>query len=566
MRCELNQAMFRPGETVICGMEAVPTGAVKLQIRLHHLQEISVCFVQSVQATCYTFELTLPNQDFYGYLLQVEALDSQNQRIAISETAVDCSSAWTRYPRYGYLWDFTEGVDAENKLAQLNRYHLNCLQFYDWQYRHHIPVAPDPIGWTDWSGRVIDGNALRACIAQAHKRGITCMAYNMVYAANQTYRNDGSGVDAAWRLVKPDGRDFTCDMDASRGDVGVLQYFNILNPAWQRYLFAREREVFSAYAFDGWHGDTIGENGPMRDATGGPLGYDQNGNPIWLVKDGYTAFLNAAKRAIGNRYLLFNPVGAQGIENVNVSDVDALYAEFWPWDTDRDSLAYTTYFSIHKTILRAREQSGGKSLIVAAYVNYRNPAETFNEPAVRLLDAVVFASGGARIELGNGDGMLSDEYFPADRHKRMSNALQGHVERLYDFLVAYENLLRDGQTPVERKVTIEGCTVSHQGSADTVWCFAMADAAGEIFHLINLTGTDEDWRDVSQQKSTPRALSKRKVKLYTAMDTQHLYIASPDREDLTARELSFSLGEDADGRYLAFTMPELSYWNLIFLR
>ena len=118
------------------------------------------------------------------------------------------------------------------------------------------------------------------------------------------------------------------------GPVGVLQYFNPLNPGWQEYIFSREQEVFSAFGFDGWHGDTIGEMGMMTAADGQPLGYDENGQPICLVKNTYTPFLNAAKEAIGDHFLVFNPVGAQGIENVNRSNVDVLYTEFWPWDQD----------------------------------------------------------------------------------------------------------------------------------------------------------------------------------------------------------------------------------------
>jgi dextranase len=486
--------------------------------------------------------------------------------LAAAFNAVDCSSDWTRFPRYGYLWDFTASADAEGKLARLARYHLNGLQFYDWQYRHHIPVAPDVSGWKDWSGREIDGGVLTRCIAAAHARGINCLGYNMVYAANRTYLTDGSGVAPAWRLRRENGEDFTCDMDASLGDVGVLQYFNILDPGWQRYLFARENEVFRAFAFDGWHGDTIGECGPMTDARGGPLGYAENGEPIYRVKDGYTAFLNAAKKAIGSKYLVFNPVGAQGMENVNASAVDVLYAEFWPWEKDASGQPYDRYAPLRRAVLDARAQSGGKSLVAAAYVNYKNASERFNAPAVRLLDCVLFASGGAHIELGNGDGMLSNEYFPDDRHKRMDEPLRLAVIRLYDFAVAYQNLLRDGPAPVERRAEIEGVPVSRDGRADAVWCFAAADERYETHHFINLTGTDGDWRDTEQTKAAPTPLSGLRTKLYPGGPVEAVCLASPDENDLSARNLPFAAGRDGGGGYVTFTMPTLFYWNMIFLR
>lgn len=566
MICTLDKAIYKPGEIAACTVDGVPEAAERLVLTLTHLQrKVITVTLPATGAQC-TQNLLLPPDDFTGYLLCVDALNAQGTVLQTAFTAVDCSSNWTKFPRYGYVWDFTTDADAEEKLAQLTRYHLNGIQFYDWQYRHHQPVAPDTTSWTDWSGRVIDGNVLRRYLDVAHAHGMACMAYNMVYAANMTYPYDNSGVQSAWRLVKANGEDFTCDMDATRGDVGVLQYFNLLNTDWQRYIFAQEQKVFSTFAFDGWHSDTIGENGRMKTADGEPLGYDANGKSIHLVKDCYTQFLNAAKQAIGDKYLVFNPVGAQGIENVNISDVDALYTEFWAWDADSDGMPYVSYYSLHKAILKAAAQSGGKSLIVAAYVNYRNPSDTFNAPAVRLLDSVVFASGGARIELGNGDGMLSDEYFPADRNKRMDNALQRDVERMYDFMVAYENLLRDGQTPVERQVEIAGYPVSTDGRANTIWCFTKADAAHEVYQFINLLSTDAGWRDTEQTKAAPTPLADAQVKLYTDFNAKAVCLASPDSEDLSIRELPLIRGEDAHGGYIAFTMPGLEYWNMIFLR
>ncbi|MCE5343529.1 MAG: glycoside hydrolase family 66 protein [Eubacteriales bacterium] len=562
----MNKATYQPREIVECAVTGVPADTVSLCVTLLHIHEEIDVRTLAVTDTEIIVCMSLPGNDFTGYLLRIEALNVKNALLATAFNAVDCSSDWTRFPRYGYVWDFTSGTDTEAKIDRLTRYHINGLQFYDWQYRHHMPVAPDTTGWKDWSSRAIDGHMLRRYIAAAHTRGMVCMAYNMVYAANRTYPYDGSGVDKAWRLVKADGSDFTCEMDASRGDIGVLQYFNPLHPGWQRYIFTRENEVFDTFAFDGWHGDTIGECGRMTTTGGEPLGHTQDGKPIYLVKDCYTTFLNAAKQAIGKHYLSFNPVGAQGIENVNVSDVDVLYAEFWPWEKDADGTLYAQYATLQRAIFEAAKQSGGKSLVVAAYVNYRNPSAQFNAPAVRLLDAVVFASGGARIELGNGNGMLSDEYFPADSHKRMDETLRNDVIRLYDFAVAYENLLRDGQTPLQHEVTVEGYPVSADGHANTVWCFAMADNRYEVFHFINLTGTDSGWRDEEQTKPAPTLLANLQVKLYTNYPAAAVCLVSPDSEDPSVHELPFTTGEDDRGVYIAFAMPSLAYWNMIFLR
>ena len=563
MVCRTEKSMYAPGETAVVCLENLPAEATALRARLYSLER---CVWDWQLPASKRFPLSLPDADGRGYALEVEALDEQQNVLTSAFTAVDVSSSWTKFPRYGYVWDFTPSADAESKADEMARYHLNGVQFYDWQYRHHRPLADDLSGWRDWSGRWISGDTVRAYLRAAHDRGMACMAYNMIYAANETYLTDGSGVQADWRLVRANGADFTCDMDAKLGPVGVLQYFNLLNPDWQNYIFAQENRVFEAFDFDGWHGDTIGENGPMRTADGGPLGYDADGKSIYLVKDGYTAFLNAAKAAIGDKYLAFNPVGAQGIENVNVSAVDVLYTEFWPWDRNANGRLYDDYYTLHRAILGACEQSGGKSLIVAAYVNYRNPKAAFNPAAVRMLDCVVFASGGSRIELGNGGNMLSDEYFPADGKKRMDDGLRSAVGRLYDFLVVYENLLRDGQRPVSRTVRLENLPVSTDGRSDTVWCFAKADSSTEIYHFLNLTGTDDGWRDEEQTKKPPIAHENVKTRLYTDYPVREVWLASPDGESPLPLPLEFQTGRDANGAYAEFTQPALEYWNLIFLR
>lgn len=137
---------------------------------------------------------------------------------------------------------------------------------------------------------------------------------------------------------------------------------------------------------------------------------------------------------------------------------------------------------------------------------------------------------------------------------------------LYDFAVAYENLLRYGQRPVSRTVLIDGQAAGTQGQAGQVWCFARADDRYEIYHFINLTGTDAAWRDEAQTKNAPAVLQSLKTRLYTDFDAARAFLASPDGDDIAPRALPFTAGRDEKGRYIELTMPELQYWNMIFLR
>ena len=166
------------------------------------------------------------------------------------------------------------------------------------------------------------------------------------------------------------------------------------------------------------------------------------------MKDTYRQFLNAAKKALDGYYLSFNPVGAQGIEQVNTSNVDVLYTEFWPWDRDRNRVLYDSYQALVTEIERTMEESRnysvdgkGKSLVVKAYINYYQTTGTMNAPGVLLCDAAVYAAGGSRLEVGNGNHMLHVEYYPDDNIP-MGNVLQKYMTKMSDFTVAYENLLR----------------------------------------------------------------------------------------------------------------------------
>ena len=220
MKVSLDRAAYQPGSRVCCAVENLPADTAGIRFRLVHLDR--TVLEETADPTDTALSFTLPDEDFTGYLLIVQSLDPEGKTLETSMTGIDCSSSWTRFPRYGYIWDFRKITNAQKKIEELNRYHLNGLQFYDWQYRHHIPVSPDPEQWQDWSGRIIYGNTIRKYLDAAHEKGMVCLAYNMIYAATQSYLTDGSGVDPSWRLLKRNGQDFTVDMDARLGPVGIL--------------------------------------------------------------------------------------------------------------------------------------------------------------------------------------------------------------------------------------------------------------------------------------------------------------------------------------------------------
>lgn len=590
-----DKARYFPGEQAVITATArnllqEKADHILLKMEVYHLEQAVYSQQQSLvfepeEDRKVSLTWQAPETDYRGYLICLELTDDKGNVIAGDTIGIDVSSDWVKFPRYGYLCNYGEEENTEEKIARMNRYHINAIEYYDWHALHHEPLPEDitkqSLGvWEDWSGRRIYGETVKNYIDNAHDRNMVNMAYNMIYAGTDSFvkDSDGNPTEAAdWQIYfAPDNERgegvFTFQMGSSPSGNGNLYFMNPLNPSWQEYIFSQENHVFEVLDFDGWHGDTVGDWGKMTDAFGNPLGVGEQGEPIYEVKDTYRQFLNAAKEALGGRYLSFNPVGAQGINQVNTSNADVLYTEFWPWDQDRNGELYDTYQSLVTEVERTMEESKpysidekGKSLVVKAYINYYKTTGTMNAPGVLLCDAAVYAAGGSRLEIGNGNNMLHVEYYPDDAIP-MGDVLQEYMVKMADFTVAYENLLRDGQFTTENRVEIADYQVSKDGQSDTVWAYTRTDQIHEILHLINLLGTDNEWRDERGKKEAPIYAEDLKVKYYTDKEITQVYMASFSYEDGRSIELSFEEGEDLNGRYIEFAVPALEYWCMVYMK
>ncbi|UJF31846.1 glycoside hydrolase family 66 protein [Paenibacillus hexagrammi] len=569
-----DKSMYGPGSNVELRIDLKNrigrdiTGG-KVEIKAKHLdQQVGTTMTKTYDLKnnsdlMMTANWTAPSTDYQGYLIEVDIKDASNALIDSDTVGVDVSSSWVKFPRYGYLWDFGQNVNTAERIDKLKNYHINGLQYYDWQYRHHKPLADNLDVWNDWSGRLIYGDTVRNYIAGAKAVNMVNMEYNMIYGATTGYDKDG--VQQDWALYYADDNpsgtgQFSFKMaDSSPTGVTHLYFFNPANTGWQNYIYNQENKAIKAFNFDGWHGDTVGEWGKMKTSTGQTL----------YVKDTYTGFLNNAKQAIGSKYLVFNPVGAQGIENVNKSNVDVLYAEIWPWDHDSEGLQYDSYYSLKKEVEQSRKESGGKSLIVPAYMEYDyakgHSGSAFNTSAVLLTDAAVYAAGGSRMELGNNGNMLSNEYFPSS-NLYMDDDLQQREHRLYDFIVAYENLLRDGQNETSNRIEFPNYAISATGDPNKIWAYGKKDSKYEIVQMINMLGVSRnDWRANDGNKEKPSQISNFQMKYYYTNDVNSVWMASPDSNDNRTQKLSFTKGQDGNGKFVNVTVPSLEYWSMIYM-
>jgi dextranase len=505
-----------------------------------------------------------PSQDFRGYLVTVEARSAAGVVLDTRQTAIDVSSDWKRFPRYGYLAQYShlEVKSAADWIAELNRFHINGLEFYDFQYRHEQPLAgsvrqPRPV-WKDVAGREIDADVVRQFIEQAHAHNMMAMAYNASYSAYDDVFAKSKALPIEWatwpsangpRTVKAAK---TFNFNNPGWSTTKLFFMNQNEPAWQGYLFQQMHKLFEVYPFDGWHIDTFGEKS----------GFAFDGTPIDYVA-GFKPYVDRASASLGKRIVL-NTVNTWGQSATARSAADFVYSELWD--------DHETFASILGSAEQVHLANPDKAYVIAAYLHRRNhgdpePAsKNFNAASVLLTDATIFASGAAHIEMGDGLRMLSSEYFPADTRFNVTPELARQLRHYYDYLTAYEVYLRGDLTPAALQVSIEGRTVDSLGVPNTIWSICRQQGGRVMVHLINLLGSDDPhWRDIAVNRPAPPLLEGLRVRLTSAAPIHSIGWSSPDVDGGKFHALPITTKASERGYEVETTLPKLSYWDTLFL-
>lgn len=493
-----------------------------------------------------------PAADYTGYMVEACAVEGE-EVFDSKNTAVNVSSDWSRFPVYGYLTDFPvqSREKSEDVIQSLSKFHINGLEFYDWQDKHNKPL-PDGAGpgmeWKDIANRVTSFDTVKDYIDLAHEKNIKAANYNLIYGAYSDYLNDG--VKAEWGLYKDSGHNVQDGHNLPASWESSLKVFDPVNPGWQEYIFGAENITTKALGFDVWHMDTLGNRGLL---------YDYNGNLVDLPST-YRDFIDNAGQKLGTE-VVFNTVNCYGLKEVAGSGVNFLYSELWP---DQ----FMSYSSLKRAVDMGNNLThGNKKTVLAAYMNYKRADSKgkFNDNSVRLADAVIFAAGGSHIELGD-TGMLGKEYFP-NNNLQMTDTLCSAMRNYYDFLVGYENLLRDGLTEVDNKIEIDRLQVSDNGEANTIWAYSKEKEGYEVIQLINLNGIkDSSWRDDYANYPAPSFKTDLKLKYYTKdFSIKNIYLASPDIEGGKSVELNYTVKENDGEKYVEINIPELYYWDMIYV-
>lgn len=579
---------------------------------------------------------TLEN-DYRGYLLTVIVKDANGNIVDQNSTGVDVSSDWTKFPRYAALSHFSKDTDIEKNADILNKFHINANMYYDAYYRPQNPFPSE--NYKDWLGNDISLSTIKKGIKANHDNNQDALLYNMVNATTGTTedadaklegdafktvtRKDGTkGIESKWGIYSTQnrttgdaaktkdtpGEQLTHNMlggfEAGRSDSShkIQYYYNPWSIGWTNYIGDKMWGALNYLDFNGWQGDSIGnfsvtswEDRHNQDKPGAK--FDFNG--------GFGDMVNRLKdNQMRNYKMGVNAVGGKGQGNLDKSKADFQYSEIWSnwWDSDDnvaegnkrdgDQYKHNTYYDLGR-IADNTKQNSDKSLIMPAYM-YRDwdtskasLPKQFNDNAVLLKDISIFANGGSTMELVDGGYQIFNEYYPSAQNSKditMSDTLgnpdTGKLRKVYDFVTAYQNILRgDGVQNNYHRVEITDANgnqlADHYGNANSIYTITKSGHNGyndiETLNMINLTDvSNTNWQIRNKDDELSKVVNKKgplHVKYYVDpyRNINNVWVASPDANDGRATQLDFKRGWDDHGDYVEFDVPSLEYWNLVYM-
>lgn len=549
LQLSTDKARYAPGEKVsFTSGSPLPDGA-----KVRYRQGATVIEEQSLTGTSWTW--TPPSTDYTGYLADVYTTDASGKQTICGTIAIDVSSDWARYPRYGFVGTYDDTKTSEvisQETALLNRCHINGLQFYDWQNKHHEPVVlrdgKVEDSYADIANRKVNTSVVKAYISQAHAHGMKAMFYDLCYGALDDAVQDG--VSPKWYMYKDESHSTVDALTLPSGWKSNITLVNPGNTAWQNYSARKVSDVYNTFDFDGFHIDQVGNRDPE---------YDYYGSKI-NVTQGFASLIAKMRKACPDKHLVMNAVSNYGAKQMAATgDVDFLYSELWGGEDQ-----FADLFSImrnNQSEANTDPAAPAMAQVFAAYMNYNKESGTFNTPGVLLTDAVMFAIGASHLELG--DHMLHREYFP-NGDLKMDGQLDKAIVHYYDFLTAYENLLRDRGTDLPIPVVANSSEVtinSWPPRLQTVTTVCREVNGKKIISLLNFSQANSlSWRDMDGTQPEPKALSNIPLAVKTK-DVKKVWVASPDALGGVAQELPFQ----QQGDYITFTLPSLKYWTMVVM-
>lgn len=460
------------------------------------------------------------------------------------EGAFDIVSSQRSITRYGFLADFALHDDDTDDIAWMRDLHLNAVQFYDWMYRHDA-LLPDTDQFQDPLGRDLSLRVIQRKAAACKEFGMRPFAYGAIYAAtHETFQQHPE-----WGMYTMDGKPLMF--------AGWLHFMNIsAKCGWPEHLLKQYREVIS-FGFLGIHMDTYGFPKRVWDVSQAPVELSEEFSGLI---DRAASAVQAVDESAG---VIFNAVNNWPMEAVAMSAQDSVYIEVWPPNE--------TYYNLYNLIQNAKRCSN-KPVILAAYIKPFQEQDILGaERALRFSWAAISASGGTQLVFGEGRGALQDSYYVNYAH--LSDEFTSAAQNYCDFLVRYADLMyNDKGTDISRTAsgginedvcfTHEDCIFSPDGTGNSVWTIIRESTARLTIHLINLVGNNPAWNEAKRE---PQSLDGIAIHVRLDRPVQGIYCASPDNHSLCAEGLRFSYEVTEQGRVYSFTLPELKYWEAVWI-
>lgn len=517
------KSYFHPGEQVevVVLWQGLDISNTSLTYRIYHGENIIISKTEVVPDRNthdgkHTLCFSLPGEHHSGYGIVVIIEDSFGKVLGQASTAFDILNDWTVWPRYGFLTNFSPNrnvQEIDQTINTLSEFHINGLQFYDWQYRHEEFIAPTE-EYLDPLGRKLSLSTVRTLIQAAHEKNMAAMPYSAAYAASAEYWKanphmamyDKEGKAIAF------GDDFLGLMDPSRGK------------SWSLHLLGQFQLILEKLGFDGLHIDQYGEP---------KTGFNDKSEAIDIPQS-FVDMVSDARRLVGRPTTLFNAVGNWPIENLAPSEVAFPYIEIWPPDV--------TYQSMLNILSKAKRLSGGKPVVMAQYIPSGYTANVITASTLAM------ACGCSRIELGEDVRLLTDPYFP--KHEELPEELKRQLKLHYDFWVRFGEW-------IERTNIVEEISEPMPG----ILLRMVRGDHGVVINIVNMpeNGLSEKW---NIQHKEVQKMKKVTLNLELNRTPTAVYFATPDEpiNGLCTLEFEYNLG------VIQFELPEIKHWGLVDVR
>lgn len=611
--------------SVVVSNPTAETKTMTVNLTLQHASEIigqdNVDLTLAAGASAKVSNLTVASEwltNNTGYLVTISVNDKSGSTLSSKRAGLSVEDDWTVFPRYGIVAGsptdqnsiLVKNLEAYRKELELMKsMNINSYFFYD-AYNEATDPFPEGVDsfvqkWNTWSHTQVDTKAVKELVDQVHKSGAVAMLYNMI-SADSNPKNPALPLAAlAYNFYDSFGKKGE-PMTYTIGDNPTQVYYDPANPDWQKYIAGVMKSAMDRMGFDGWQGDTIGDNRVTdyehRNST------DEADSH--MMSDSYASFINAMKDLIGEKYYItINDVNGGNDDKLVKARQDVVYNELW---TNGGSVIpgrmQVAYGDLKARIDMVRNKTG-KSLIVGAYmeepgIDYTVPGgkatngagkdalagKPLQADATLLVDATVAAAGGYHMSiaaLANANAalnVLQSAYYPT----QYLSVAKDTIRKLYNyqqFITAYENLLRgEGVINSPQSVSTKnaaGEILSKDAlgvTGDQVWTFAKSGKGFSTVQMINMMGINAGWHNEEgyADNKTPDAQENLTVRLSLAGKTaqeaakiaDQVYVTSPDDWATSSmKKAQASLETDENGQpVLVISVPKLTLWNMLYIK